>query len=183
MSRRQLAAVLVAISLGLAMGLGLFTFGYARGASYLTDDPSACANCHVMNEHYSAWLKSSHRTVAACNDCHAPHNLVGKYLVKAENGFWHSLYFTTGTYTEPLRIRASNHRVTEGACRYCHADIVEAIDPAPRLAAAGAPAELTAAVHAGVVQGTPTPGVVPRTDDKTRTSCIRCHVHVGHWVR
>ena len=32
------------------------------GASYLTDDPAACANCHVMQEHFDAWPRSSHRT-------------------------------------------------------------------------------------------------------------------------
>src|SRR5688572_32577853 len=42
-------------------------------------------------EHFDAWNKSSHRAVATCNDCHTPHNLVGKYTVKAKNGFWHSL--------------------------------------------------------------------------------------------
>jgi nitrite reductase (cytochrome c-552) len=25
------------------------------------DDPAACANCHIMREHYSGWSKSSHR--------------------------------------------------------------------------------------------------------------------------
>jgi len=42
--------VLLGIALGLLMGVGGYTFIYARGASYMTDDPAACANCHVMNE-------------------------------------------------------------------------------------------------------------------------------------
>ena len=37
-----------AVMVGAFVGLGLFTFWYARGASYLTDDPRACINCHVM---------------------------------------------------------------------------------------------------------------------------------------
>src|SRR5688572_23773077 len=36
-----------AIAIGAAAGVGGFTFVYAEGASYLTDDPAACANCHV----------------------------------------------------------------------------------------------------------------------------------------
>jgi cytochrome c nitrite reductase small subunit len=48
------------------------------------------------------------------------------------NGFWHSFYFTTGTFHEPIRINARNRAVTEAACRSCHADIVHAIDRAPR---------------------------------------------------
>ena len=124
--------VITVVLLGGVIGIGAFTFVYARGASYLTNDPAACANCHIMREHYSAWLKSSHRSVAVCNDCHAPHNLTGKYATKARNGFWHSFYFTTGTFHEPIRITPRNAAVTEGACRSCHAAIVHAIDTFPR---------------------------------------------------
>jgi cytochrome c nitrite reductase small subunit len=125
--RRWLLPVTVVV-LGMALGIGAFTFVYARGASYLTNDPQACANCHIMGEHFSAWTKSSHRAVAVCNDCHAPHNLVGKYMTKARNGFWHSFYFTTGTFPDPLRITPRNHEVTEHACRYCHEEITDAIE-------------------------------------------------------
>jgi cytochrome c nitrite reductase small subunit len=68
--------------------------------------------------------------VAACNDCHAPHDLIGKYLVKAENGFRHSLAFTTGRFHEPIRITPRDLAVTEQTCRNCHADIVRQIDAA-----------------------------------------------------
>jgi cytochrome c nitrite reductase small subunit len=51
--------ILVANFVGAAMGVGLFTFGYADAASYLTNRPDACANCHVMREHLDAWVKSS----------------------------------------------------------------------------------------------------------------------------
>jgi cytochrome c nitrite reductase small subunit len=40
-----------------------------------------------MQEHNDAWSRSSHHAVAACNDCHTPANLVGKYLTKANNSF------------------------------------------------------------------------------------------------
>lgn len=121
-----------ASALGLATGLGFFTFVYAKGGSYLTNDPAACANCHVMREHFEGWMKGSHRHVAVCNDCHTPHNLVGKYAVKANNGFWHSFAFTTGEYPDPLRIKGYNRRVAEASCRRCHQHIVETIDAHPR---------------------------------------------------
>lgn len=35
-------ATAAAIAVGLAFGLGAFTFGYARGYSYLSNDPLAC---------------------------------------------------------------------------------------------------------------------------------------------
>lgn len=124
------AAIATSLAFGVALGIGVFTFGYARGASYLTNDPAACANCHIMTEHFAAWQRGSHRS-ATCNDCHTPKNPVGKYVTKAQNGFWHSFYFTTGRYPDPLRITERNRRVTEETCRYCHQSMVEAIDHNP----------------------------------------------------
>lgn len=123
--------VVVAITVGIALGIGAYTFVYAKGAAYLTNDPRACVNCHIMREQYDGWIAGSHRSVAACNDCHAPHDVVGKYWTKARNGFWHSFYFTTGWFPEPIQITPRNRAVTEGACRHCHAEIVQAIDAAP----------------------------------------------------
>lgn len=134
--RASVLASVAATSLGLAAGVGAYTFLYARGASYLTDDPRACANCHVMEEQYTGWTKSSHRAVAVCNDCHTPPGLVPKYGTKAINGFNHSFAFTTGRFPEPIRITERNRRVTEAACRKCHAPVVAAIDPHPPDAAA-----------------------------------------------
>jgi cytochrome c nitrite reductase small subunit len=119
---------LCAIFLGLAAGVGAYTFVYAKGGSYLTNDPAACANCHIMGEHYNGWLKSSHRSAATCNDCHTPPGFVSKYFTKAENGFRHSWGFTTGRFPDPLQIKPHNRKVTEQACRKCHQQIVFAID-------------------------------------------------------
>lgn len=123
-----LAAVIAGGLVGVTLGLGGYTFVYARGASYLTNSPAACANCHVMRNHLDAWIKSSHRAVAVCNDCHTPPGLVPKYATKASNGFWHSFAFTTGRFPEPLRITPRNRAVTEKACRKCHDEIVQAIE-------------------------------------------------------
>jgi cytochrome c nitrite reductase small subunit len=123
--------IALGMAVGLLLGIGGYTFIYARGYSYLTNDPQACVNCHVMQEQYSGWVASSHRAVAVCNDCHAPHDVVGKYVTKARNGFWHSFYFTTGGFPDPIRITPRNARVTEEACRTCHDPIVQAIDPIP----------------------------------------------------
>lgn len=113
-------------SVGVALGLGLFTFGYGGGASYLSDSPTACINCHVMNGHFDSWQGSSHRHVAVCNDCHLSPHPVGKWLTKADNGLLHSLAFTTGIFPEPIRIKPRNRRVTQAACMSCHQDFVHA---------------------------------------------------------
>lgn len=124
--------LLLSVVLGATVGVGAYTFVYARGHSYLSNDPSACANCHVMQEQYNGWIKSSHRAAAVCNDCHTPAGLMPKYYVKAKNGFWHSFYFTFQNFHEPIQITAANRAVTEQACRKCHQQIVEAIEGAHR---------------------------------------------------
>ena len=121
-------ALLLALLLGLLLGLCAYTFLYAKGYAYLTNDPQACINCHVMRAEYDAWLKSSHHSVATCNDCHTPHNFLGKYAVKANNGFWHSFYFTSGRYPDTIEITKFDHQIVENACRRCHENITAAID-------------------------------------------------------
>jgi cytochrome c nitrite reductase small subunit len=119
--------LLAIVLFGVAAGLGTYTFAYAKGWSYMTNDAAACANCHVMSEQYGGWTKSSHRSVAVCNDCHVPHDLVGKYYTKARNGFWHSYYFTTGTFAEPIRATARSREIAEANCRRCHDPVVAAM--------------------------------------------------------
>ena len=122
------ALLITGAAVGSVGGVGLYTFIYARGGSYLTNDPAACANCHVMQDHFDAWTKSSHHGVAVCNDCHTPHNFFGKYLTKALNGYHHSMAFTLDNFHEPIQITPRNRAITEQACRDCHQDIVDAID-------------------------------------------------------
>ena len=123
--------MILGIAIGMAVGVGAYTFVYARGYSYMTDNAEACVNCHIMQGQFSGWLKSSHRSVAVCNDCHTPPGLVAKYATKARNGFWHSYYFTTGNFPEPIQITSRSREITENACRHCHEEIVQAIEPSP----------------------------------------------------
>lgn len=117
-------SALAVFVIGSFIGVSLFTFVYARGYSYLGNDPETCINCHVMERQYDGWLTGSHTNVATCNDCHAPHDsIVHKYYVKGENGFWHGLKFTTGWYPENIEIREKNRTVTNNACLHCHADL------------------------------------------------------------
>jgi cytochrome c nitrite reductase small subunit len=121
--------IVAAIVLGVLGGIGAFTFGYGEGAAYLTNNPAACANCHVMQDHLRLLAEVQPPDVATCNDCHLPHDLVGKWITKADNGFFHSLAFTTGDFHEPIRIKPRNRRVTQHACLHCHADFVNHMLP------------------------------------------------------
>ncbi len=128
--RRVFGALMlfVGIGIGVAAGVGSYTFVYARGFSYISDNPMTCANCHVMQGHYDAFLKSSHSAVASCNDCHTPEGFFSKHFVKAINGWNHAVAFTTGDFHEPIQIKPFNRAITEESCRKCHSDFVHNID-------------------------------------------------------
>lgn len=144
--------VLAGVLVGVAVGVGVFTFLYARGASYLTDDPAACANCHVMESVYVAWSQGPHRAVAVCNDCHTPHSFLGKWTTKALNGFHHSAAFTLGGFPDTIQITPRDRAIAEQSCLGCHAAMTETIR-----------ASTPAAEHGG-------DGV----------DCLRCHADAGH---
>jgi cytochrome c nitrite reductase small subunit len=108
---------------GLVLGLGVYTFVYAKGYSYLSDNSETCTNCHVMQEQYRGWITGPHRQAAQCNDCHTPPGFAGKYMTKALNGFNHSWAFTTGRYPEPIRAGDRNLKIAENACLNCHGDL------------------------------------------------------------
>lgn len=119
--------LVLAVPLGLALGLGLYTFSYAEGLSYLSNDPTACNNCHIMNEQFDGWVKGPHHAVATCNDCHVPADFVGKYISKATNGYHHSKGFTLQDFHEPIMIKAHNAQILQDNCLRCHGDFVHDI--------------------------------------------------------
>jgi cytochrome c nitrite reductase small subunit len=128
MKLQTIKLIVLGVTIGLVVGVAGYTFVFAKGYSYMTNNSASCANCHIMQEQFDGWVKSSHRAVATCNDCHTPDGFVAKYMSKASNGFWHSFGFTTGRFHEPIQIKAHNKKITEQACRKCHQDIVEAIE-------------------------------------------------------
>jgi cytochrome c nitrite reductase small subunit len=139
--------------LGIMTGLGVFTFRFAEGFSYFTNDPDACANCHIMRDYLDSWQKSAHHARAVCNDCHTPHAMLPKVWTKMENGWRHSVRFTLQDFREPLRITPRNARSLQANCIRCHEDLVDALRD----------------LHGG-------------TPDED-LDCVRCHAGVGHGPR
>ena len=111
-------------SLGILIGLGGTTFNYAEGLSYLSTDPAACANCHIMQPQYDAWQKASHHTAATCADCHLPADFPEKYIAKSENGWNHSKAFTLQDFPEPIMITKKNADILHANCLRCHAELI-----------------------------------------------------------
>jgi cytochrome c nitrite reductase small subunit len=123
----RMALPALAVLMGVLLGLGVFTFLHAEGFSYLSTDPAACANCHIMQSQYDSWQKSSHHTVATCVDCHLPHDFIGKYVAKAENGWHHSKGFTLQDFHEPIMIKSKNALILQRNCLACHGEIAHGL--------------------------------------------------------
>ena len=146
-------AILISIMSGLMLGLGYFTWTYAEGGSYFSNDPRACANCHIMRDYLDSWQKSSHQNRATCNDCHTPTSFVPKYISKGENGIRHSWKFTFQTYPERLLITPMNRDNLQENCVACHAGLVR---------------EIAGRTQHGL------------SEEQT---CVHCHAEVGHGAR
>jgi cytochrome c nitrite reductase small subunit len=113
--------------LGIFLGAGIYTFYYARGTSYLSNDPQACVNCHIMRSQYDSWEKASHHAYATCNDCHTPHSFLRKWIAKADNGYHHSVAFTLMNFHEPIQTKPTSVEVLNSNCLYCHKEYVSEI--------------------------------------------------------
>lgn len=111
---------ILCVAVGIFLGVGLYTFHYAKGTSYLSNDPRTCVNCHIMQDHFDSWVKASHHKAATCNDCHIPHQFPKKYFIKALNGWNHSKAFTLQDFPEPIRITRGNLDVVQKNCLHCH---------------------------------------------------------------
>lgn len=123
----SLAGIGLSALVGVLIGTGAYTFNYAEGTSYLSNDPKACVNCHIMREQFDGWQKTSHHAVATCNDCHVPHDFVGKYVTKAVHGYRHSKGFTFQDFHEPIRITEPDRGIVEANCVRCHSMFVSQI--------------------------------------------------------
>jgi len=111
---------------GAFLGMSAYVARLSNAASYLSDDPKACINCHVMNPEFASWQHSSHARVAVCNDCHVPHdNLLSKYLYKAKDGTRHSFMFTFHMEPQVMKPTEEAKRVIQANCMRCHETLME----------------------------------------------------------
>ncbi|HOF89710.1 MAG TPA: cytochrome c nitrite reductase small subunit, partial [Armatimonadota bacterium] len=106
---------------GVAAGMGLLLVRVSEMPSYLSDDPRACINCHIMRPHYSTWEHSSHRQAATCNDCHVPHDsVIRTYAFKAKDGLRHAAIFTLRGEPQVIRATPASAAVIQENCVRCH---------------------------------------------------------------
>lgn len=112
-------------SVGAFLGMGVFVGTISNASSYLSDDPKACINCHVMAPEYASWKHSSHANVAVCNDCHVPHdNVLREYLFHAKDGLRHSTLFTLRMERQVIQALPESQEVIQENCVRCHGDLL-----------------------------------------------------------
>ncbi len=116
----------VIVLLGIFCGILFLVVHISRAGSYLSDEPDACINCHVMYPHYASWTKSSHENYATCNDCHVPQDhFLRTYFFKASDGLRHATYFTMRWEPQVIDIKSAGVNVVQENCIRCHDDLVE----------------------------------------------------------
>jgi cytochrome c nitrite reductase small subunit len=102
---------------GIAAGMVLL--GVIAYAMTTTDQRPFCASCHLMQEAAVTHKMGSHARLA-CNECHAPHQLLSKLPFKAQEGLRDFLGNITGKdIPRPLSLRTKN--VVNTNCIACHA--------------------------------------------------------------
>ncbi len=116
----------VLIILGIFAGLTIYSFYISKAGSYLSDNPQACINCHIMVPQYATWNHSSHREIASCNECHVPHNnIVSHYYFKAKDGLRHATIFTLRKEPQVIHIKEEGIQVVQQNCLRCHEELIK----------------------------------------------------------
>ena len=113
---------------GILIGLAGYIFYLSKAHSYLSDDPKACVNCHIMEPEYATWLHSSHGRNTVCNDCHVPHdNVFRKYYFKANDGLRHATMFTFRMEPQVIKMHSPGQKVVQENCIRCHSTLVSEV--------------------------------------------------------
>lgn len=114
--------------IGLFIGMLAYVMIISEGASYLSDDPAACINCHIMTPEYATWQKSSHGRDTVCNDCHVPHDsVISKYYFKAMDGLRHATIFTLNLEPQVMIAREESREVIQHNCVRCHEQVLSGV--------------------------------------------------------
>jgi len=124
----KLAILVAVIVLAAVIGVGFYVTDFT---AYLGNNPTTCNNCHVMDAVYEGWYHAGHKEWAICNDCHTPHALIPKYLVKAQSGYHHVTAFVFGPIPDAIRAKQASREIVQDNCIRCHQDTLLNIDFAP----------------------------------------------------
>jgi cytochrome c nitrite reductase small subunit len=124
----RIALFIGILALLAVIGVGLYVTDFT---AYLGNNPTTCNNCHVMDAVYESWYHGGHKLWATCGDCHTPHALIPKYIVKAQSGINHVSAFLLGEIPNAIRAKESSRKVVQENCIRCHAEAVDNIVNGP----------------------------------------------------
>lgn len=114
--------------IGIMIGLLLQILYISNAVSYLSDDPTACVNCHIMSSQFATWERGSHGKVTTCNDCHVPQdNFFRKYYFKASDGLRHATMFTLRLEPQVIQIKDAGKKAVQENCIRCHTNNIHPI--------------------------------------------------------
>jgi len=115
----------VLLVLGVCGGMVALVLHISNAPSYLSNDPQACINCHIMAPQFATWQRGAHGRGVTCNDCHVPHdNVVRSYFFKAQDGMRHAFMFTFRLEPQVIQIREGGRTVVQENCIRCHEHLV-----------------------------------------------------------
>lgn len=118
----------VIVIMGVMTGLALLIFRISNAASYLSNEPRTCVNCHVMAPQFATWQHSSHMRVATCNDCHVPQdNVFRTYAFKAADGMRHAYVFTFRLEPQVIQIKDAGKTAVQQNCIRCHTQMLQRV--------------------------------------------------------
>lgn len=116
--------IIAIVLLGVIGGNGMLFLYVLRAHTYLSDDPAACVNCHIMAPYYATWFHSSHSRDATCNDCHVPHeNVVKKWVFKGMDGMRHVAVYLAKGESQVLQAIPESSKVIMNNCIRCHTQL------------------------------------------------------------
>lgn len=97
---------------------GVVAVAAGTAAMRVTDARPFCSSCHVMQEAGITHKRSPHAALA-CNECHAPTNILVKMPFKAKEGL-RDFYSNAQGKDAPLLASLETRNVVNANCRSCH---------------------------------------------------------------
>ena len=91
-----------------------------------TDQAMFCGSCHSMAEAALTHKRSVHAELA-CNECHAPHNLVSKIPFKTKEGTRDILATVTSSIPDLIHPGEDTKEVTQANCQRCHSSTTSTV--------------------------------------------------------
>ncbi len=117
--------VVLGALVGVLLGVGGYTFHYAEGLSYLSTDPQACVNCHIMRPQYDVLAEGEpprRRHAASTATCRTTSS--ASTSPRPRTATTTRRAFTLQDFHEPIMIKPKNAGILQDNCLRCHGDLV-----------------------------------------------------------